>query len=117
MRKVTFHIDDKEYFRTELIEKDKLTPEQAENIVADIRSFVATYSLIGKGKSADRYELYNDKGEKISINDVNNYEKGVILNECMAYFEGRKGEFGGDRPTGVISIVEEEIGEEDISNG
>lgn len=113
MRRVTFYIDDNEFFRKELIEKNGLTPKQAEEIVADLKSFVAVYILIGKGNTPDRYELYDGKGNKLSINDVNNYEKGVILNDCMSYFEGRKYEFGEDRPQGVIKIVEEDIGEED----
>lgn len=48
-------------------------------------------------------------GNKININDLNGYEKGVVLNDCYAYFVGGKYCFDSDKPCGVVDIVEEEI--------
>ena len=106
MRKVTFYINDNEYFYKELTEKEGVSSEKAKEIISGLNNFVATYSIIGNGTTADRYELYNAEGAAININDVNNYEKGVILNSCMAYFEGRKDDHGEDYPQGVIEIKE-----------
>ena len=108
MRKVTFKIDDQEYFRREL-EKENCTAEQTENILKGIGNFKAVYTLYGNGKQADRYELADYAENKININDLNGYEKGVVLNDCYAYFAGGKYHSNADKPCGVVEIIEEEI--------
>ena len=80
MRKVIFKIDDQEYFRRQL-EKKNCTEEQIKNILKDIGNFKAIYTLYGDGKNVDRYTLTNHDGNKININDLNGYEKGVVLND------------------------------------
>lgn len=115
MRKVTFYIDDAECFRAEFISSG-LTEEQTDKLVSDMKGFKAVYTLYGDGCFPDRYTLTDPEGNKISINDLNGFEKGVILNECMAYFTGKNNftngktdfYFVGDMPTGVINIEEKE---------
>ena len=108
MRKIIFKIDDQEYFRREL-EKENCTGEQAENILKGIGNFKAIYTLYGNGKQVDGYELTDYKGKKININDLNGYEKGVVLNDCYAYFTGGRYFNNADKSYGVVDIIEEEI--------
>ena len=108
MRKVIFKIDDQEYFRREL-EKENCTGKQTENILKGIGIFKAIYTLYGTGKQVDRYELTDYKGNKININDLNGYEKGVVLNDCYTYFTGGRYFNNADKPSGVVNIIEEEI--------
>lgn len=108
MRKVIFKIDDKEYFKRDL-KRQNCTEEQTEDILKKINSFKAIYTLYGNKKQVDRYKLTDYDGNKININDLNGYEKGVVLNDCYAYFVGGKYCFDSDKPCGVVDIVEEEI--------
>ena len=109
MRKVIFHIDDLEYFRrmwTEDLNKGRLspdcTPEQIENILSGLKDFKATFTLYGDGKNVSRYDLVDADGNQIGINDLNGYERGRIIGECYAYFEG----YSVENPCGVIGIEE-----------
>ena len=106
MRKVIFKIDDKEYFRREL-EKDNCIGKQADNILKGLGNFKAIYTLYGEGNNVDRYELTDYDGNKININDLNGYEKGVVLNDCYAYFTGGNYHSNASQPCGVEEIVEE----------
>ncbi|MFQ7208565.1 MAG: hypothetical protein ACLRPZ_03875 [Coprococcus sp.] len=108
MRKVIFKIDDKEYLRRDL-KRQNCTGSQAEDILKNLNNFKAIYTLYGNKKQVDRYELTDYDGNKININDLNGYEKGVVLNDCYAYFVGEKYCFDSDKPCGVVDIVEEEI--------
>lgn len=108
MRKVIFKIDDQEYFRKEF-EKEGCTENQIEDILKGLGNFKAIYTLYGNGKQVDRYELTDQDGNKISINDLNGYEKGVILNDCYTYFVGGKYHNNTDHPCGVVEIIEEEV--------
>lgn len=108
MRKVIFKIDDKEYFRREL-EKDNCIGKQADDILKGLGNFKAIYTLYGVGNNVDRYELTDYDGNKISINDLNGYEKGVVLNDCCAYFTGGKYHSNASQPCGVVEITEEEM--------
>lgn len=103
MRKVIFKIDDKEYFRREL-EKYNCTGKQAEDILNGLGYFKAIYTLYGTGNNVDRYTLTDYDGNNININDLNGYEKGVILNDCYDYFTGNE-----NKPCGVVEILEEEV--------
>lgn len=94
MRKVTFFIDDLAFFNHEAPGVD----------FGDKESFKAIYTLYGEGKNIDRYELTDPDGNKISLADLNGYQKGVILNDCKAYFTGSSYHGGGTRPCGVIMI-------------
>lgn len=106
MRKVTFIIDDKQYFRNDLkCQNPQLTENQIDYIVSDIISFKAVLTLYGEGKSINRYELTDENENQMKINDLNGYQKGVIINECYAYFEGNNSE----QPCGVIKIIDEEV--------
>lgn len=115
MRKVIFHIDDTEYLRrlwTEEMEKGRLssdcTPEQIEDILSGLENFRAVYTLYGEGKNIFRYTLTDADGNKININDLNGYQRGCIIGDCLAYFEGRRTAYGGNVLCGVIGIEESE---------
>lgn len=110
MRKVIFKIDDKEYFRRDL-KRQNCTESQTEDILKDLKNFKAIYTLYGEEKQVDRYELTDYDGNKININDLNGYEKGVVLNDCYAYFTGGKYHSDTKEPCGVVDIREEEIEE------
>ena len=100
MRKVIFKIDDKEYFRREL-EKENVPNDIKEEILNSVKGFKSIYTLYGNEKQVDRYEL--------NINDLNGYEKGVVLNDCYAYFTGGKYHSNASQPCGVVWILEEEV--------
>lgn len=106
MRKVIFKIDDKEYFRREL-EKENVPNDIKEEILNSVKGFKSIYTLYGNKKQVDRYELTDYDGNKININDLNGYERGVVLNDCYAYFVGRKYHSNASQPCGVVEIVEE----------
>ena len=109
MRKVIFEIDDIAYFKKTFIEEEGLTENAANDLISGMGdSFIATYTLIGESQP-DRYELTDRNGKKININSLNGYQKGVILNDCYAYYVGGKYQFNKGKPCGVINITETEI--------
>lgn len=97
MRKVTFYIDDLAYFKHTAPGVD----------LGNEESFKAIYTLYGEGKNIERYELTDHEGNKISLPDLNGYQKGVILNDCKAHFEGSSYHGGGTWPCGVIKIEDQ----------
>lgn len=107
MRKVTFYIDDAKYFKC-LFKKENpnLTDEQIDNILGRQKSFQVIYSIFGDGIAIDHFELKDYDGKKININDLNSYQRGVVLCDCIAYFTGGKFHFNNDQPCGVIRIEE-----------
>lgn len=102
MRKVVFTIDDLAWFKKSY----NLSEEQMKDVFGDKEPFKATYILYGKGKTPYRYKLTDAKGNKVNINDLNGYQKGVVLNDCMAYFTGGEYHAKGKEPCGVIKIEE-----------
>lgn len=102
MRKVTYIIDDLEYFRELYKEADNL-----EEILSGVTPFRCEYTLIGE-EHEERYLLLVD-GKKISINELNGYQKGVILVDCQRHFQGKSLESGKEMPTGCIKIEETEL--------
>ena len=109
MRKVTFIIDDEKYFRKEFKRQNpQLTENQIDDILSDIVSFKAVLTLYGEDKSLDRYELTDENGNQMNINNLNGYQKGVIINDCYAYFEGKSYFNNSEQPCGVIKIIDEE---------
>lgn len=107
MRKVTFYIDDFEYFQKTY----NLTYKQLKYIFSDTDSFRVIYTLIGEGTDADRYILTDYDGNKVDINSLDGYQKGVVLNDCYSYFIGEKYYDGRHEPCGVVKIDEEIIDE------
>lgn len=105
MRKVIFKIDDLAFFKRHY----NLTDDQMQDIFSDKESFKVIYTLIGEGKSIDRYELTAYDGNKINLNDLNGYQKGVVLNDCKAYFTGGKYHSNAEVPCGVVDIKEEKL--------
>lgn len=107
MRKVTFYIDDAKYFKC-LFKKENpnLTDEEIDSILSGQNPFRVIYSLFGDEKTIDHYELTDYGGKKLNINDLNGYQRGIILCDCMAYFTGGKFHNNNDYPCGVIRIEE-----------
>ena len=105
MRKVVFVIDDIEYFRRSL-QKQNVTEESQNEILKGFNDFKAIYTLYGEENTVDRYELTDFDGNKININELNGYQRGVVLNDCMAYFSGCKYHSNATDPCGVVEITE-----------
>ena len=110
MRKVKFIIDDEKFLREEL---KRQSPEMVENQIEDIVTgntpFKAIFTLCSEnGNYPDRYELTDFDGNKMNINSLNGYQRGLILSDCYSYFEGRPYQNNADRPCGVVEIIEEE---------
>ena len=105
MRKVEFIIDDLAWMKKHY----NLTDEQMKDIFKDKESFRVIFTLYGEGKTTDRYTLTDYKGNKININELNGYERGIVINDCYAYFEGRKYHNNAEEPCGVVDIKETEM--------
>ena len=104
MRKVIFTIDDLKYFKR----NNNLTDMQAREIFGDKESFKVIYVLYGNENNVDRYELTDHNGNKVNLNHLNGYQRGVVLNDCMAYFNGGKYFSNGTEPCGVVDIQDME---------
>lgn len=104
MRKVVFTIDDIEYFKR----KFKLSDEQVAEFFGEKESFKVIYTITGNGRNPDKYELTDYDGNKITLDSLNGYQKGVVLNDCMAYFTGGTYHENSDEPCGVVKIEETE---------
>lgn len=103
MRKITFEIDDINWFKKFFKASEK---DLFEKLYQNAKPFKVTYSLMGD-KSPDRYELYDDLGIKMNVNDLNGYQRGTILNQCYDYFVGRQ--INISDMCGVINITEIEF--------
>ena len=113
MRKVIFTIDDLEYFKR----SNNLTEEQLQDIFGDKESFKVIYTLYGEGNCIDRYTLTDYDGNKVNLNDLNGYQRGVVLNDCVAYFNGGKYHENETEPCGVVDIQDMEKITEHIYGG
>lgn len=110
-RKVKYRIDDIQWFQ----KRYKLSEQKTKEIFSSCDdSFKVIYTLIGNGRTVDRYELTDYDGNKININSLNGYQKGAVLNDCYAHFTGGKYQFDMDEPMGVIEIEECEVDENGI---
>ena len=105
MRKVVFLIDDMKFFKRAY----KLSAQEITAIFADMKSFKAIFTLYGEGKHVDRYRLTDHEGKPISMTTLNMYEKDIVLNDCYAYFEGRKFNNKEKMPCGVIGIEDRNV--------
>lgn len=107
MRKVIFTIDDLEYFRR-MLQKQNVAEEAQKDILKILNDFKAIYTLYGEGKNVHRYTLTDFNGNKINLNDLNGYQRGVVLNDCVAYFNGGKYHENETEPCGVVDIQDME---------
>lgn len=103
MRKVTYIIDDLEYFRELYKGVDNL-----EEILKAVTPFRCEYTLIGD-EYERKYLLLDAEGNKLNINDLNGYQKGVVLTDCQRHFQRKPLESATEMPTGCVSIVEAEV--------
>lgn len=104
MRKVIFKIDDIAWMQKFY----NLSEEQKKDIFADQESFKVIYTLYGEGKNVDRYTLTDYDGNNIPWDNLNGYQKGVVLNDCYAYFVGGKYHGNETEPCGVVDIQDME---------
>lgn len=102
MRKVKYYIDDVEYMKQELNYPDS---------VIDLlkNRLRAIYTIYGDGNCVNRVEIADYDGNKIDINCLNGFQRGVILSDCYSHFENRKYYNGANKPFGVIRIEEIEV--------
>lgn len=107
MRKVIFTINDLEWFKRCY----NLSDDMLKSLSEERNAFKCMFTLIGEGTTIDRYTLTDGVGNKLNINDLNGFEKGVIINDCYAYFEGRSYSDESARPCGIIDIHETTINE------
>lgn len=105
MRKVTYVIDDYEYFKNLYMGVDNL-----EDILNAVAPFRCRYTLIGEDYER-KYLLEDMDGNNLNISSLNGYQKGIVLCDCQRHFQGKPLESGGELPTGCIKI------EEDIIDG
>lgn len=106
MRKVTFIINDLEWFRKFY----KMSDVQFNDIFGNEKPFKCIYVLYGEGnKILERYELTDLDGNKIHRDELNGYQKGVVLNDCCAYFTDGKYHSDTGEPCRVVDIKEEEV--------
>ena len=110
MSKVKFIIDDEKFLRDDLKRQSpEITENQIEDILSDIIPFKAIFTLYStNGNYSDRYELTDFDGNKMNINSLNGYQRGLILSDCYSYFENRPYQNNADIPCGVIEIIEED---------
>lgn len=102
MRKITFKINDRLYLERDFKKQNpEISEKQLKDIFDNIKPFIATYILYGN-EYPDRYELFNQNGEKMYINDLNNYERACIISRCDNYYNNHSIE-----PDGVVEIIEE----------
>ena len=66
--------------------KFNLPDKQMTEIFGDKESFKVIYMITSDGRNPDKYELTDYDGNKIPLDSLNGYQKGVVLNDCMAYF-------------------------------
>lgn len=92
MRKVRYTIDDYEYFKRIYKEADNI-----DDILKDIKPFRVIYTLIDEnnGNTFDRYELTDFDGNRLNINDLNGYQKAILLDDCIRHFTGREPQYEG----------------------
>lgn len=102
MRIVIFKIDDQAWMQNAY----NMTNEQTTHIFDNVKPFRVIYTIIGEKTNADRYTLTDYEGNKLNINDMNGYQKGAILNDCMAYFCGTKPQ--NEDISGVIELQDME---------
>ena len=118
MRKVTYKINDIEWFRRDMTERHpEWTMDQINEILSTMnKPFIAEYTLYGVGNQPGKYELIVN-GESWSINDerLNGYHRGCILNDCIRQFMGAERdkfniapEYPKEDAFGCLEIIETE---------
>lgn len=101
MREVTYYINDHEFMRE--LYKDAPNLDSIMSGLSD--PFVCVYTLKGlivPGYPTTEYSFYELKdvvGRKIDMDDLNGYQRGIILCDCQRHFAGRC-----EKPFGVVGI-------------
>ena len=75
----------------------RMYEDAPKHIFDDVKPFKCTYILYGeKSQFPERYELYDENGDKMNINDLNGYQRGIVLGDCDRYFEGKKPQYDNE---------------------
>lgn len=105
--KVIFEIDVVESMRKSLMEGDRFSTEDIEDILDGMNPFKVTYTLT-RNNGLERYEIKDSDGNKHGCNEYNSYQRG-IFGECYDYFshylfymEEKK-----ELPSGVVGVTVE----------
>lgn len=91
-RIIRYRINDKQYF-IDLFRRDKWSEEKITTEMSGKKYLNATLTLYGYerengSKFFDHYELTDENGQKIDINDLNGYEHDEVLSDCFWHFNG-----------------------------
>ena len=85
MKSCTYYINDTEYMRRMYEDVPNI-----DDILSDLDPFVCRYTLIqedsSSGRHPTRFELTDAEGNNLSINELNGYQKGVVLGSCYQNF-------------------------------
>jgi hypothetical protein len=94
MNAIKYMIRDREYFERSLSE---CSEQDRNEILSDMGDFWdADFILLGTpGKIPERYVLTDLNGNNISLNSLNGYQRGLVLNECYKHFETGEGDIHG----------------------
>ena len=94
MKRCTYHINDTEYMRRMYEDVPNI-----DEILSDLDPFICKYTLFiedtNGGSHPTRFELTDADGNKLDINTLNGYQKGVVLGSCYQNFiDGTTEPFG-----------------------
>lgn len=102
MRKVTYYINDHEYMRRQWAGVENL-----ETILSGLpEPFACVYTLIGQDgqRFYEQFRLTDVMGRPMNINDLNGYQRGVVLVAAQRHFEGLDSDMFG-----IMDFEEETI--------
>lgn len=105
MRIMTFEINVNEWMKRHY----NLTETEMNEWFHDMNNFRCTYILSGNGNLPDHYELLDENGNYLNINDCNGFQKGVVLNDCFNYFVCCQKDIEANPPCGVLKIYNTDV--------
>lgn len=101
-----FIVDDIEWIKREYRNKYNIDDEDVINkAIKDINVFKVIIVLYGTDTYVNRVSIFDYSGNRMSVNDLNGYQKACILESCHKYFYG-KDKGNKDVLEGVIDVVE-----------
>ncbi len=105
LRRVTYYINDHESYRKILL-AEGVSESAADDILSGLpEPFTCLYTLESSGgRFPDRYELKDIDGNKMNMNDLNGYQRGVVLVNAQRHFAGNK-----TNMYGIMAVMEVNI--------
>lgn len=112
MRRVTYKIDEVEYFRREYKRQNGgLTDAVLDELVDQMDPWRGTLVLMGDSMFHEYQHYYDENGNEQSIKDWNGFQHGVVYVDCMRHFAGEPLDGCREIPCCVIDIREDEVPE------